>query len=70
MSVQYITILIFASIVLAFVSGLAFSSVYKNIDKVIIYRLITVISDSTIFIVNILNSLFSFIKQIHYGKEH
>lgn len=71
MSVQYITILgIFASIVLAFVSGLAFStSVLQNIDKVSIYRLIAVISLIAIFIVNILNSLFSFIKQIHYGKD-
>ena len=70
-SVQYITILgIFASIVLAFVSGLAFStSVLQNIDKVSIYRLIAVISLIAIFIVNILNSLFSFIKQIHYGKD-
>ena len=68
---NYIVILgIFASIILAFVSGLAFStSVLQNIDKASIYRLIAVISLIAIFIVNILNSLFSFIKQIHYGKD-
>ena len=71
MQKNYITILgIFASIVLAFVSSLAFStSVLQNIDKASIYRLIAVISLIAIFIVNILNSLFSFIKQIHYGKD-
>ena len=71
MQKNYITILgIFASIVLAFVSSLAFStSVLQNIDKASIYRLIAVISLIAIFIVNILNFLFSFIKQIHYGKD-
>jgi hypothetical protein len=71
MQKHYITILgIFASIVLAFVSSLAFStSVLQNIDKVSIYRLIAVISLIAIFVVNILNFLFSFIKQIHYGKD-
>ena len=68
---DYITILgIFAAIILTFVSGLVFSnSVLQNIDKVSIYRLIAVISLIAIFIVNILNFLFSFIKQIHYGKD-
>nr|DAW71000.1 MAG TPA: hypothetical protein [Caudoviricetes sp.] len=71
MQKDYITILgIFAAIILAFVSGLVFSnSVLQSIDKASIYRLIAVISLIAIFIVNILNFLFSFIKQIHYGKD-
>lgn len=71
MQKDYITILgIFAAIILAFVSGLVFSnSVLQNMDKASIYRIIAVISLIAIFIVNILNSLFSFIKQIHYGKD-
>lgn len=71
MQKNYITILgIFASIVLAFVSGLAFStSVLQNIDKASIYRLVAVVSLIAIFIVNILNFLFSFIMRIHYGRD-
>ena len=71
MQKNYITILgIFASIVLAFVSSLAFStSVLQNIDKASIYRLVTVVSLIAIFIVNILNFLFSFIMRIHYGRD-
>ena len=71
MQKNYITILgIFASIVLAFVSSLAFStSVLQNIDKASIYRLVAVVSLIAIFIVNILNFLFSFIMRIHYGKD-
>ena len=71
MQKNYITILgIFASIVLAFVSSLAFStSVLQNIDKASIYRLVAVVSLIAIFIVNILNFLFSFIMRIHYSKD-
>ena len=71
MQKDYITILgIFAAIILAFVSGLAFStSTLNNIDKASIYRLVAVVSLIAIFIVNILNFLFSFIMQIHYGKD-
>lgn len=71
MQKDYITILgIFAAIILAFVSGLAFStSTLNNIDKASIYRLVVVVSLIAIFIVNILNFLFSFIMQIHYGKD-
>ena len=71
MQKNYITILgIFASIVLAFVSSLAFStSVLQNIDKASIYRLVAVVSLVAIFIVNILNFLFSFIMRIHYSKD-
>ena len=68
---NYIVILgIFASIILAFVSSLAFStSVLNNIDKVSIYRLVAIVSLISIFIVNTLNFLFLFIKQIHYNKH-
>lgn len=71
MQKNYITILgIFASIVLAFVSSLAFStSVLQNIDKASIYRLVTIVSLIAIFIVNTLNFLFSFIMRIHYGRD-
>ena len=71
MQKNYITILgIFASIVLAFVSSLAFStSILQNIDKASIYRLVAVVSLIAIFIVNILNFLFSFIMRIHYGRD-
>ncbi len=71
MQKNYITILgIFASIVLAFVSSLAFStSVLQNIDKASIYRLVAVVSLIAIFIVNTLNFLFSFIMRIHYGRD-
>ena len=68
---NYIVILgIFASIILAFVSSLAFStSVLNNIDKASIYRLVAIVSLISIFIVNTLNFLFLFIKQIHYDKD-
>ncbi len=63
---QYITILgIFASIVLAFVGGLTFStSVFANIDKASIYRLIFVMSFVALFIGNILFALFNFLSRI------
>ncbi|ASM34649.1 Uncharacterised protein [Campylobacter sputorum subsp. bubulus] len=68
---DYITILgIFAAIIVAFVASFTFStSVLNNIDKASIYRLITVISILSIFIVNVLNSLYIFLKQIHYREE-
>ena len=71
MQKDYVTILgIFAAIILAFVSGLAFStSTLNNIDKASIYRLVVVVSLIAIFIVNILNFLFSFIMRIHYSKD-
>ena len=64
--VQYITILgIFASIVLAFVGGLTFStSVLANIDKASIYRLVFVMSFIALFIGNILYYLFDFLSKI------
>ena len=63
---QYITILgIFASIVLAFVGGLVFStSVLSNIDKVSIYRLLFVIAFIALFFGNILYFLFNFLSKI------
>lgn len=69
--VQYITILgIFASIVLAFVGGLTFStSVLTNIDKASIYRLIFVMSFIALFIGNILYYLFDFLSRIALKQE-
>ncbi len=65
---QYITILgIFASIVLTFVGGLAFStSVLSNIDKANAYRLVFVMA---LFFGNILYLLFSFLSKISLSKE-
>lgn len=64
---QYITILgIFASIVLAFVSGLTFStSVFANIHQGSIYRLIFVMVFVACFVTNILYSLFRFIENLN-----
>ncbi|STQ86870.1 Uncharacterised protein [Helicobacter muridarum] len=68
---QYITILgIFASIVLAFVSGLVFStSVLSNIDKASIYRLAFAIAFIALFFGNILYFLFNFISKIAFVKS-
>ncbi|WP_107943935.1 hypothetical protein [Campylobacter concisus] len=68
---SYITILgIFASIIIAFVATLSFStSVLQNIDKPNTFKLIAIICFLSIFIVNILNLLFNFIREIHFGKE-
>ncbi|WP_169975879.1 hypothetical protein [Campylobacter sp. RM16191] len=68
--VNYITILsIFAAVTITFVAGFTFStSVLNNIDKASIYRLIVIVCVLAVFIVNILNSLYCFIKQIHYGE--
>lgn len=67
---QYITILgVFASIVLAFVSGLTFStSVFTNIHHGSIYRLIFVMVFIACFITNILYCLFRFIKNLNIEK--
>ncbi len=68
---QYITILgIFASIVLTFVGGLAFStSVLSNIDKANAYRLVLVMAFIALFFGNILYLLFSFLSKISLSKE-
>ncbi len=68
---QYITILgIFASIVLTFVAGLAFStSVLSNIDKANAYRLVFVMAFITLFFGNILYLLFSFLSKISLSEE-
>ncbi|WP_233704026.1 hypothetical protein [Helicobacter mesocricetorum] len=69
--IQYITILgIFASIVLAFVGGLVFStSVLSNIDKASIYRLLFVIAFIALFFGNILYLLFNFLSKIALVKD-
>ncbi|UOS41215.1 hypothetical protein MPF84_00080 [Helicobacter pylori] len=68
---QYITILgIFASIVLTFVGGLAFStSVLSNIDKANAYRLVFVMAFIALFFGNILYRLFSFLSKISLSEE-
>lgn len=67
---QYITILgIFASIVLTFVGGLAFStSVLSNIDKANTYRLVFVMAFIALFFGNILYLLF-FYQKYPYQKR-
>ena len=64
---QYIVILgIFASIVLAFVGGMIFSSsVLSNMHKVGIYKLTFVMCFVALFFGNILFALFKFIKDIN-----
>ncbi len=68
---QYITILgIFASIVLTFVGGLAFStSVLSNIDKANAYRLVFVMAFIALFFGNILYLLFSFLSKISLSSK-
>ncbi|GAA9946749.1 hypothetical protein VN0905_02280 [Helicobacter pylori] len=68
---QYITILgIFASIVLTFVGGLAFStSVLSNIDKANAYRLVFVMAFIALFFGNILYLLFSLLSKISLSEE-
>ncbi len=68
---QYITILgIFASIVLTFVGGLAFStSVLSNIDKANAYRLVFVMVFIALCFGNILYLLFSFLSKISLSEE-
>lgn len=67
---QHITILgIFASIVLTFVAGLAFStSVLSNIDKANAYRLVFVMAFIALFFGNILYLLFLFYQKYPYQK--
>ena len=64
---EYITILgIFASIVLAFVGGLTFStSVLQNIDSISIYRLIFVIDFIAFVLISIIYLLVKFIMKIN-----
>lgn len=71
MQKEYITILgIFASIIIAFVATLSFStSVLQNIDKPNTLKLVAIICFLGVFIVNILNLLFNFVREIHFGKE-
>lgn len=68
---DYITILgIFAAIILAFVSGLVFSSsVLQNIDKPNTFKLVSIICFLGVFIINILNLLFNLIREIHSGQK-
>ena len=67
---QYITILgIFASIVLAFTGGIAFStSVLSNIDKASIYRLVFVTSLLGFILFNTICVMFEFVREIN-GKS-
>lgn len=66
---EYITILgIFASIIIAFVAGLTFStSVLSNIDKSSVYRLAFIVCLIGLFVTNILHYLYAFIRDIHFG---
>lgn len=66
---EYITILgIFASIIIAFVAGLTFStSVLTNIDKASVYRLAFIVCLIGLFVTNILHYLYAFIRDIHFG---
>ena len=72
---EYITILgIFASIVLAFVGGITFTtSVLQNIDKVSVFRLILTVDVIGAVLVNVIYLLISFILMINdkekEGKE-
>lgn len=72
---EYITILgIFASIVLAFVGGITFTtSVLQNIDKASIFRLILTVDVIGAVLVNVIYLLISFILKINdrekEGKE-
>lgn len=67
---QYITILgIFASIVLAFVGAFTFStSVLAHMHEVSFYRLSFVILCIAFLVVNILQGLFDFLRNIHDNK--
>lgn len=69
---EYVTILgIFASIVLAFVGGITFStSVLQNIDKVSIYRLILIVDAIGIIFINIIYLLVSFILRINDKEDN
>ena len=64
---EYVTILgIFAAIILAFVSGITFStSVLNNIDKVSIFHLVFVTLLIAAMVFNLINFLLSFLRQIN-----
>lgn len=64
---EHITILgIFASIVVAFVSGITFTtSVLQNIDKVSIFRLILTVDITGAVLINVIYLLISFILRIN-----
>lgn len=68
---EYITILgIFASIVLAFVGGITFTtSVLQNIDKASIFRLILTVDVIGAVLVNVIYLLISFILRINDKDE-
>lgn len=65
---DYVTILgIFAAIILAFVSGITFStSALNNIDKVSIYHLVFVILLIAALVFNLVNLLLCFLREINY----
>lgn len=69
MQKDYITILgIFASIVVTFVAGMAFStSILSNIEKASIYRLVFVISLLGLGLFNLVNLLLRHIQSINQG---
>ena len=64
---DYVTILgIFAAVIIAFVSGLTFStSVLENIDKVNIFHLTFVMILTAFFLLNLLNLLLDFLRKIN-----
>lgn len=68
---EYITILgIFASIVLAFTGGIAFStSVLENIDAISGYRLAAIVAGLALILLNIIYLLAWFIIKINYGND-
>lgn len=65
---EYVTILgIFAAIILAFVSGITFStSVLNNIDKVSIFHLVFITLLIAAMVFNLINFLLSFLRQINH----
>lgn len=71
MQKEYITILgIFASVILAFVGGITFSSsVLQNIDAVSIYRLLIVVDLIAMALINAIYVLVHFIMQINNKGE-
>lgn len=64
---DYVTILgIFAAVIVAFVSGMTFStSVLNNIDKVSVFHLTFVIILMALVLFNLLNLLFDFLRKIN-----
>ena len=71
MQKDYITILgIFASIVLAFTGGIAFStSVLENIDAISSYRLCAVVAGIAFVLINLMYILVRFIQEINRDKD-